>query len=163
VALSVRDALPADLPELVAIYNHAVVHTVATFDVEPFTVEQRQGWFAQFGAEHPLLVCETDSRIVGYACYLPYRAKPAYGRTKETTVYVAPGWQARGVGSALYEALCERARARGVHALLAVLAGDNPGSEALHRKFGFVAIGHLREVGHKFGAWVDTRYWEKIL
>lgn len=159
----IEDADERDLDDLVRIYNHAILTTTATFDIEPFTVDQRRPWFERFSADDPLLVCRVSGRVAGYACYLPYRPKPAYARTKEVAVYVDAACQARGIGSALYTALIARAQRNGVHVLLAVLAGDNPASEGLHRKFGFGPVGRLREVGHKFGRWIDTTFWEKVL
>jgi L-amino acid N-acyltransferase len=153
----------ADLPAIVAIYNHAVETTVATFDLAPFTVEQRGEWFGRFGSEHPLLVCEHDGEVLGFAYYSPFRAMAAYGGTKEISVYTHLAHRRRGVADRLYVELIERARRGGVHALIAVLGGDNPESSALHRKHGFVPVGHLRQVGRKFGAWVDTHYFEKLL
>lgn len=97
----VRAAAAADLPAIVAIYNHAIEHTTATFDTEPFTVDSRRPWLAEFGAQHPLLVAEDDA-VVGFACYLPYRDRPAYARTKEVTIYVAEA--AVGYGTASCEA-----------------------------------------------------------
>jgi L-amino acid N-acyltransferase len=161
--MHVRDATRADLPAIVAIYNHAIETTVATFDIAPFTVEQRGEWFAQFDREHPLLVCEHDGAVVGFAYYLPFRTKAAYDGTKETTVYTHHAHRRRGVADRLYGELIERARRGGVHALVAVLGGDNPESSALHRKHGFAPAGHLRQVGRKFDAWVDTYYFEKLL
>jgi len=159
----VRDAVRTDLPAIVDIYNHAIATTLATFDLEPFTVEQRVAWFAQFGAEHPLLVCEQAGAVLGFAYYLPYREKAAYDATKETTIYTHHEARRRGVADRLYGALIERARRAGVHALIAVLGGDNPESRALHLKHGFVPVGHLHAVGRKFDAWVDTYYFEKLL
>ncbi len=162
--MKIRDAAPNDLPVIVEIYNHAIVNSVATFDLDPFTVEQRKKWFKQFGKEHPFLVCEgDDGKVWGFAYYLPYRAKPGYRTTKETTIYVAPNHHRHGVGSALYEELIARARVAGVHALIAVLGGKNVPSEALHRKFGYELIGHYPEIGKKFDRWVDTYTFYKLL
>ncbi len=181
--MQIRDARPDDLAAIIRIYNHYVESSVATFDIEPVTVEQRAEWFAQFGGEFPMLVCEDDAdenggeageqggaagagdggNILGYAYYLPYRAKPGYDKTRETTVYVRAGIERIGAGSALYTELIRRAEAGGVHVLIAVLGGSNEASEALHRKFGFEQVGHCREVGRKFDQWVDTYTWQRIL
>jgi L-amino acid N-acyltransferase len=161
--MEIRDASIADLAGIVRIYNQAVTGGVATFDLEPATPEQRLEWFAQFGPENTLLVAADGDRLTGFAYYLPFRSKPAYAQTRETTIYVDEAWQGRGVGSALYEELIARARTRGLHSLIGVLGGDNPASAALHRKFGFEHVGHLREVGRKFGRWVDTNYYQKLL
>lgn len=160
----IRHATQHDLPSIVAIYNQAIETGVATFDTAPYSVEDRADWFAQFGEEHPLLVCEIkEGEIAGFAYYLPYRPKSGYARTKETTIYVAPTWHRKGVASLLYESLIERAKSRGVHALIAVLGGKNEPSERLHEKFGFRMVGHYPEVGFKFGEWVDTYSFLKIL
>lgn len=161
--LKVREAKAEDLTAIVRIYNHAIETSVATFDTEPFTVDRRHEWFAQFGRERPLLVCEAGGAVAGFAYYLPYHAKPGYARTMETTLYVDPAYQRRGVGSALYEELIERARSAGVHVLIAVLDGENGASRAIHRKLGFEQVGYYREVGYKFGAWIDTTTFQKIL
>jgi phosphinothricin acetyltransferase len=159
----VRAAEPRDLEAIVAIYNYAVRETTATFDTEPVTAAGRVEWFAQFGIEHPLLVAESAGKVAGFAYYLPYRSRPAYGATKESTIYVAPEQHRLGIASALYAELFARARASGVHAMIAVLGGDNPASVALHVKFGFRFVGRLEEVGRKFDRWVDTQYFQLLL
>ena len=159
----VRSAEPRDLAAIVAIYNYAVLETTATFDIEPVTVAARGEWFSQFGSEHPLVVAESGGTVSGFAYYLPYRSRPAYRSTKESTIYVAPERHREGIASALYTELMARARANGVHAMIAVLGDDNPASEALHRRFGFRFVGRLREVGRKFDRWVDTQYFELLL
>jgi phosphinothricin acetyltransferase len=159
----IRDATPADLPDILRITNDVIETSVATFDLKPFTLEEHQAWLDQFGEEHPLLVAEVKGTVRGFAYLLPYRLKPAYSRTKETSVYVEADSQRSGIGTALAEALIARARAAGVHALIAVLGGRNEASEALHRKLGFKMAGHLREVGYKFERWVDIYLYQKIL
>jgi L-amino acid N-acyltransferase len=159
----VRTAEPRDLEAIVAIYNYAVRETTATFDTEPVMVADRGDWFAQFGREHPLLVADTGGSVAGFAYYLPYRTRPAYRTSKESTVYVEPERHRQGIASALYTELFARARANGVHAMIAVLGGDNPASAALHLKFGFRLVGRLEEVGRKFDRWVDTQYFQLLL
>lgn len=162
-AIVVRHAEAHDLASIVAIYNQAVLETTATFDTEPTTVAARGTWFTQFGAEHPLLVAEHGGVVSGFAYYLPYRSRPAYRTTKESTIYVAPERHQNGVATALYTELFARARKNGVHAMIAVLGDDNPASVALHRKFGFRFVGRLEQVGRKFERWVDTQYFELLL
>jgi len=151
------------LGPIVAIYNHAVRETTATFDTEPVTVAGKSQWFAQFGPEHPLLVAESAGKVAGFAYYLPYRSRPGYRSSKVSTIYVAPERHRKGIASSLYAELFARARANGVHAMIAVLGGDNPASVALHLKFGFRFVGRLQEVGRKFDRWVDTQYFELLL
>lgn len=161
--MNVRDARREDLEGIVRIYNQAVVGDVATFDLDPVSVEQRIPWLQQFGEQHPLLVAELDGAVAGFAYYLPYRTRKAYDRTKECTVYIDEARHRRGVGSALYDELLRRARANGVHVLIGVISGGNPASVALHRKFGFIHVGTLEEVGWKFERWIPTHFYQLIL
>lgn len=162
--MTVRAARIEDLPAIVEIYNHAIETSVATFDLKPFTVEERREWFSLFGSEHPLLVCVNDQNVIqGFAYYLPYRPKAGYARTKETTIYVAELYRRTGVATALYEELIRRARENGVHVLMAVLSGNNPSSQGLHEKLGFKFIARLPEVGRKFDRWIDTHLYHMLL
>lgn len=158
-----RDARIEDLPAIVRIYNEAIASGVATFDLEPHTVEGRTPWFEAFGSAHPILAAEIGGAVAGFAYYLPYRGKGGYAFTKETTIYVDAAFRGGGVGAALYRELIARARAAGVHVLVAVLGGENHASEALHRKFGFELVGAQREVGRKFERWVDAKIFQVVL
>jgi L-amino acid N-acyltransferase len=161
--MDIREAAQADLDEIVRIYNQAVTGGVATFDLEPVTVAHRQGWFEQFGPDNPLLVAAGDAGLTGFAYYLPFRAKPGYAMTRETTVYIDEACQRQGIGTALYRELIARARSQGLHTLIGVISGGNPASVELHLRFGFERVGQLREVGRKFGRWVDTDYYQLLL
>ena len=162
---TVRAGTEADLPALTRIYNHFVEHTIATFDVEPFTVEARREWLGHYASTgpHRLLVAEAAGRVVGYATSGPFRLKPAYARTVETTVYLDPAATGRGVGSVLYGALLDAVTAEGMHRAYAGVALPNDASEALHRRFGFRDVGTFTEVGWKQDRWVDVRWYERAL
>jgi phosphinothricin acetyltransferase len=162
---TVRPATEDDLPALTRIYNHYVEHTVATFDVEPFTVAARQPWFEHYAGTgpHRLLVAQVDSQVAGYATSGPFRLKPAYARTVETTVYLDPTATGRGVGSLLYAELLDLVTADGMHRAYAGVALPNDASEALHRRLGFRDVGTFTEVGRKQDRWVDVRWYERAL
>lgn len=159
----VRFARAVDLPAIVAIYNHAVATSVATFDLIPVTVEERMPWLAGFGEQRPLFVASLADRVVGFAYYSKFREKPAYAQTMEVSVYVDPATQGKGIGRELLDALIAHSRGRGIHVLMAVLGGDNPASRKLHARAGFEPAGTWREVGRKFDAWVDVTVLQKIL
>lgn len=163
--VTVRRGTEADLPALTRIYNHFVEHTVATFDVEPFTVETRRDWLSQYGSTgpHRLLVAEAGGEVVGYATSGSFRVKPAYARTVETTIYLDPSATGRGLGSRLYSELLTVVTTEGMHRAYAGVALPNDASEALHRRLGFRDVGTFGEVGHKQGRWVDVRWYEKAL
>jgi phosphinothricin acetyltransferase len=163
---SVRPGAEPDLLALTGIYNHFVEHTHVTFDLQPFTVDERREWFGHYASSgrHRLLVAESPAgAVVGYATSGRFRDKPAYGPSVETTVYCAPDAVGHGVGSALYAALFEVLRAEDVHRAYAGVALPNAASLALHRRFGFTEIGTFREVGRKFDKWWDVTWLERPL
>lgn len=161
--MRIREAEESDLSEIIRIYNQAVVDTVATFDLVPWVADEQLAWFSNFGSDHPFYVAEGASGLLGYGYYAPFRSRAAYAGTKELSVYVDPRAFRLGVGSALYQRLIETARRRNVHVLLGIVGGENPSSRALHEKFGFVQVGAMRQVGRKFGQWVDVFIYQKIL
>jgi phosphinothricin acetyltransferase len=163
--IEIRAASHADVPRLTEIYNHYVVHTPVTFDLEPYSVDRRLIWFAQFALQgrYRLLVAEREGRIIGYAGTTRFRAKAAYDSTVETTIYCAPEWVRRGVGNQLYSTLFETIAKEDIHRIVAGYTLPNPGSEALHRRFGFVPVGVFRENGRKFGRYWDVAWTERAL
>lgn len=163
IMIYVREGHIDDLPDLLSIYNQAVVETSATFDLEPQTLEQRREWFARYGGDHPLLVAEDERGVLGYATLSQFRPKPAYGNTVESSVYVDERCRGQGVGMALMQELLRRAAALGYHCVLAGVVAGNEGSVRLHRKLGFQHVGCLREVGFKFGRWHDVHWYELFL
>ncbi len=161
--LLVRHAAASDLGAINRIYNHELLHGTATWDEEPWSIEQRREWFEQHDQSTPVLVAELDGGVVGFAYLSLYRPKVGYRFTRENTVYVEEGHQGRGVGRRLLEALLEEARRGGVHAVIAVIEAENAVSIRLHERLGFELIGTEREVGFKFGRWLDSVYMELLL
>jgi phosphinothricin acetyltransferase len=164
-ALHIRPANKCDLPRLTEIYNHYVVNTPITFDLEPYTTERRAAWFEQFGStgRYRLFVAADDSGILGYAGTTRFRPKPAYDTTVETSVYCAPDAVHKGVGSALYRALFDALSAEDIHKIVAGYVLPNPASETLHARFGFAPVGIFHENGRKFGRYWDVAWVERPL
>ncbi|MGW4567176.1 N-acetyltransferase family protein [Streptomyces sp. NPDC004561] len=167
--VQVRPGVEGDLEDLTAIYNHYVRETAITFDTAIFTAEERRPWLLSHPEDGPyrLMVAtgadpRTGSqRILGYATSSPYRPKPAYTTSVETSVYVAPDTGRRGVGTLLYGALFEALAGEDVHRAYAGVAQPNEASERLHARFGFRYVGTYREVGRKFGRYWDVAWYEK--
>jgi phosphinothricin acetyltransferase len=161
----IREATAADHASVLDIYNHFIESSPCTFDTTPFTIEARAPWFVRFsdGARHRLLVAACESEIVGYACSTPFRPKPAYDTTVETTVYLRPGFQGRGLGVDLYEALFAALATEDLHRAYAIITLPNDASIALHRKFRFHDLATLTEVGRKFDRYWDTLWMERVL
>jgi phosphinothricin acetyltransferase len=161
---TIRDALPADLPQLVDLYNHYVIHTPITFDLRPLTAHERAPWLAQFApsGRHRLLVCEEAGVLHGYACSHQFRIKEAYDPTVELSVYCAAGSTGRGIGARLYSALFDALRGEDIHTFLAGITLPNAASIALHQRFGFVAVGTMHAVGRKFDRYWDVAWFERL-
>ena len=159
----IRPATASDLPEIAAIYADEVHTGVATFDLEPRPLEAWEDRLASTEPGDHLLVAEDVGEVVGYASSWAYRPKAGYRHTRETTVYLAPGWPGRGVGRAMYDDLLARLAADGIHLALAAVALPNPASLALHRACGFEEVGVMREVGRKFERWIDVMWLQRIL
>jgi phosphinothricin acetyltransferase len=155
--ISIRPAVRADLPRLTEIYNHFIINTPVTFDIEPYTVERREPWFLQFQetGRHRLLVAEENGSVLGYAGTMRFRPKAAYETTVETTIYCDHQAVGKGIGANLYAALFETTKDEDINRFVAGYTLPNSVSAALHERFGFKSIGIFTEVGRKFG-----RYWD---
>jgi phosphinothricin acetyltransferase len=159
----VRGAMSDDLPAMTAIYNHYVRTSPATFHLEPVSIEDRREWMSRYAdaGPHRLLVAILGDAIAGYATSGKLREKPGYLTSVETTVYVHPDLQARGVGARLYAALFEALAGEDVHRAYAAIVLPNPASVALHTRFGFAPVGMYREAGRKFGRYWDVQWFER--
>jgi phosphinothricin acetyltransferase len=163
--ISIRPAVRSDLPRLTEIYNHYVIHTPVTFDIEPYTVEKRAAWLAQFGAtgRHRLMVAEENGLVLGYAGTIRFRPKAAYDTTVETTIYCDQQAIGKRIGSRLYGALFEALKDEDINRIVAGYTLPNDASAALHERCGFKPVGIYTEVGRKFGRYWDVQWTERPL
>lgn len=161
----IRPAVEQDISALTAIYNDAVLNTTATFDLEPVTEASRREWFHKHGGKYPVLVAvnQTNGAIMGWGSLSPFGEKAAYRFACEHSIYVAPNYHRRGVGSAILQELIRLAGENGFHCLIARITAENGVSLALHTRFGFAETGVLREVGYKFNRWLDVVLMQKTV
>ncbi len=160
----IRAAAPGDLEAIRAIYAHYVEHTVITFDFDPPSLEEWGERLAAAGERgHPWLVAERDGAVAGYAYAAPFRAKPAYAQTVETTIYLSHEATGHGLGRALYGALLDALIAQELHLAVAGMTLPNPASQRLHRALGFEPVGTFAQVGFKHGAWRDVEFLQRRL
>ena len=160
--MDIRVATRADAAAIAAIYAPIVTDTTISFEeLPPDEIEMARRIEAR-SQRHPWLVA-VDSGVVGYAYASELRSRAAYRWSAESTVYVDEAQRGRGVGSLLYRALLERLKANDFHAVFAGIALPNDASIGLHQSVGFQAVGVYREVGFKFGSWIDTSWWQRLL
>lgn len=159
----IRQATEQDASQICEIYNHFVLQTAVTFEEEPVDADEMARRICETLAGLPWLVWEDGGRVLGYCYASKWKGRCAYRYSVETTVYLRPDAGGRGLGTQLYTALLEDLRERGLHAAIGGIALPNDASVRLHEKLGFEKVAQFREVGNKFGRWVDVGYWQLIL
>ena len=165
MALEVRAAERGDLGPIVAIYNHYVERSPVTFDLVRVRTGERTEWLAQHvqRGPHRILVAVEGRTVVGWASTSPFRSRPGYATTVESSVYCRPRSCGRGVGSRLYDELFRSIQDEDVERIVAGIALPNPASIALHRRFGFRPVGTFTRAGRKFGRYWDVAWFERPL
>jgi L-amino acid N-acyltransferase YncA len=162
--MPIRDANDDDVPGILAIYNDVIATSTAVYREDPATLDDRQQWFAARRTQgYPILVAADDSGIVGFATYGDFRPWPGYRFSVEHTVHVRADQRGRGVGTALMRVLVERAVDQGKHVMIGGVDADNEASLRFHERLGFERVAHLRQVGFKFGRWLDLVFLQRIL
>jgi phosphinothricin acetyltransferase len=159
----IRAAERRDAEGIRTIYNHYVNESTALFDMVARTLDEQVQWIDDHSGVHPALVAEVDGRIVGFGSLSSFRPRPAYSTTVEDSVYLLDGQQGRGIGRRLLEELLRLAEAHGFHSVIARITGKNDASIALHSACGFETVGTEREVGRKFGQWLDVVEMQRML
>ncbi len=153
-----------DAEAIRAIYNLEVATTTVTFDIVTRTLAEQVAWLrARSGAHVALVAVDEEGEVAGFGSLSPYRDRPAYNTSVEDSVYVRRDRQGLGVGSLLLGSLVDAATASGFHAVMARIAGGHEASISLHAKLGFEEVGTEREVGRKFGRWLDVVLMQRLL
>jgi phosphinothricin acetyltransferase len=162
--MQIRVAHADDAKAIAAIYNPYILNTTISFEEEPVTDAAMAQRIADVQAGGlPWLVAVQDGRVLGYAYATKWRVRHAYRFSVESSVYLAPQAARQGLGTALYTALLAQLAEHGVHLVIGGIALPNDASVALHEKMGYEKVAHFREVGFKFGRWLDVGYWQRTL
>ncbi|MES2680169.1 MAG: arsinothricin resistance N-acetyltransferase ArsN1 family B [Bacteroidota bacterium] len=159
----IRPAIINDAARIAEIYNYYILNTTVTFEEEAVSPETMQGRIAEVIEKYPWLVYEQNGKVIGYAYAGAWKSRCAYRYSVETSVYLQNGLSRKGIGTALYTVLMEKLKDLDLHGIIGGMALPNDACIALHKKFGFEQVAHFKEVGFKFGKWVDVVYFEKIL
>jgi phosphinothricin acetyltransferase len=161
--VELRLADDSDAEAIRAIYNLEVVGSMVTFDLVPRSIEEQRAWMASHRGAYPVVVAVDGAGVAGFASLSPYRTRPGYSTTVEDSVYVERSRRGQGVGKALLGEVVGLARAHGFHAVMARIVGHHEASIALHRSVGFELVGIEREVGRKFGRWLDVALFQLLV
>lgn len=162
--MDVRDAGEPDLPGILAIYNDVIARSTAVYREEPATLEDRRDWLRARAAQgYPVLVAADETGVIGFASFGDFRPWPGYRFTVEHSVHVRHDARGRGVGTALMLPLIDRAAGLGKHVMIAGIDAENGASLRFHERLGFARVAHFREVGFKFGRWLDLVFLQRLL
>jgi len=162
--MQIRPARASDLEAILAIHNQVVTTSTAIYEDLPSTLEQRQQWYdARIAQGYPVLVAVDGQQAIGYATFGEWRSRWGYRFTVEHTVHVDQNWRGHGVGRALLEALLPLARQMGKHTMMGAVDAENQASIRFHERLGFESTGRCRQVGYKFGRWLDLVFMQLIL
>jgi L-amino acid N-acyltransferase len=162
-SITIRPAKPADLADMNAIYNHYIAHDTCVWATQPCSENERKAWYEEHGPTMPVLVAESDGRIVGWGALGSFRAAYTASGTLEDSIYVHHDFHRKRIGSRLLEALIEAARQMGLRSILANISADQMPSIRLHEQFGFQKVAHLRDVGEKYNRRFDAVYMQLLL
>ncbi|CAA9230884.1 MAG: GCN5-related N-acetyltransferase [uncultured Acidimicrobiales bacterium] len=152
-----------DAEAIRSIYNLEVLESTVTFDLVPRTLAEQQDWLAEHAGVHPAVVAEVDGDVVAFGSLGPYRSRPAYATTVEDSVYVRRDRRGAGHGRLVLAELVRLGTVHGFHAVMARVVGGHEASIGLHRACGFELVGIEREVGRKFGRWLDVVLMQRLL
>ena len=161
--MHIRPAELADAERIASFYNAEVELSTATFDLVPRTLDEQRTWLVQRSGAHAVLVAEVEETVAGYASLSKFRDRPAYRTTVESSVYVDAEHRGNGIAYQLMVELLSTATSHGFHAVVARVADSQEPSLALHEKLGFELIGVEREIGRKFGRWLDVSVMQILL
>lgn len=162
--VSLRAAQESDAQAIAEIYNYEVENSTATFDLVPRSLEAQRDWITtRSGAFSAIVAVDSVAGVIGFAALSTYRDRAGYRTTVENSVYVHRDHQQLGVGKLLLAALLDSARDSGFHTVIARIDSQSTGSLALHRSLGFVEVGVEREIGRKFGRWLDSIIMQRML
>lgn len=163
--IRIRAAHDQDLPEILAIYNDVIATSTAVYSLEPSTLQERSSWLAARTASgFPVLVAEHAGEVAGFASFGEFRGSwPGYRYSVEHSVHVRNDLRGRGIGRELTVALFPLATAMGKHLMIGAIDADNEVSLRMHARVGFSRVGHMREVGRKFGRWLDMVLMQRYL
>lgn len=157
-------ALEDDIPSILAIINHEILHSTALYDYEERSFEFQLNWFHQKRLEKtPILVVEQNGKLVGFGTYGIFRPKAAYQFSVEHSIYIHHEHQGGGIGKMLMSELIKLAKQEGYHTMIAGIDASNAGSIRFHESFGFVEVGHIKEVGYKFESWLDLKFLQLVI
>jgi L-amino acid N-acyltransferase len=161
-AFLLRPATLQDVPGMTEIYNEAILSTTAHYYAEPKSLDERIRWFHDHGDRHPIYVAEKDGHILGWASLTRWSVYPAFEDSAESSFYIHREHRGKGLGKALLKKVIQEGEAKGLHTIVARILDGNPASIRIHEQLGFTHTGVIREIGKKFGRYIDLVLMQRM-
>lgn len=161
--VGIRRVEPSDARAIAEIYNHYVAHTTVSFETHELSVDEMEERILAIAAQYPYIVACDGDCVLGYCYAHSWKERAAYSLTAETSIYLADSAKGRGIGRLLMDELVGLCRQSGIHSLIACVTAENASSCAFHEHIGFEKVSHFREVGRKFGRYLDVIDYELVL
>lgn len=162
--ITIREATLEDMPVMLEIYNEIIINTTAVYDYQPHTLEMRKQWFETKQEQGlPVYVAEENGIVYGFSTIGPFRNWAAYKYSVENSIYVAAAARGKGIGRLLLPPVIAAAKKLHMHTIIAGIDATNEASIKLHQQFGFEEVAHFKEVGYKFGRWLDLKFFQLLL
>lgn len=162
--IKIRPYQISDCQAIVDIINYNILHSTALYDYLPRTVAQQETIFQEkIDKGFPVIVAETNGKVIGFGYYSEFRFREAYKFTVEHSVYVAQDYHGKGIGKLLLQTLIDLAKKQKLHTMIAVIDSENQSSVAFHEQFGFETVGLLKETGFKFNRWLHSQFMQLVL
>ena len=161
--VTIRSATIEDAAAIADLYNYYILHSTVTFEELPVSAADMQERIAMALEQYAWFIAEKEGQLMGYAYATAWRSRSGYRYAAESTVYVRQGAERQGIGTRLYEELLAALKVKGMHAVVGGIVLPNEASISLHEQLGYHKVAHFKEVGYKFGQWLDVGYWEILL
>jgi phosphinothricin acetyltransferase len=160
----IRNATFKDIPSILEIVNHAIIHTTSNYNYDIQSLEVQIKWFDDKASKNfPIIVAVAENQVIGFGTYGTFREKIGYQYTVEHSVYVSDNFIGKGIGKLLLETLIQLAKKQHLHVMIGAIDAQNKSSIAFHEKFGFEIVGNIRQVAYKFDRWLDLVLMQLIL
>jgi len=153
----------SDAAAITKIYNFHVYNTIATFDLEPISIQEMETKITTITKNHPWFVYELNNVVVGYTYANYWKMRSAYNTTVESSIYIAEEAVGKGIGNTLYQHLLTELKNRNMNIVIGGISLPNNASVHIHEKFGFEKVAHFKKIGFKFNKWIDVTYWQLAL
>ncbi|MGM0509228.1 MAG: N-acetyltransferase family protein [Fusobacteriota bacterium] len=161
--MNIRKMEEKDLKKVMDIYNEQIKNSTATFNIEEREMVDQKRWFEEHNDNYPVFIMEIDKKVIGWSALSKWSDREAYQNTAELSIYFEKESRGKGYGKTLMEYTLKKSRETNLHTIISLITGDNKISIKIHEKYDFKKVGVMKEVGRKFGEYLDVMIMQKMI